>query len=100
LTEYVVSGIKTTLPFFTWLLAQPDFISGRFHTTTLDEILKQRNGQPFVEPDPSAEDVAAIAAALQAVLSPASVASPQLTPTADRRRAVAWKSRARAEGLR
>jgi acetyl-CoA carboxylase biotin carboxylase subunit len=101
LGEYVVSGIKTTLPFFAWLLKQPDFMSGHFHTTTLDEILKQRNGQPFVEPDASAEDVAAIAAALQAVLSPASVAPARASQLADRRRAtVAWKSRARAEGLR
>jgi acetyl-CoA carboxylase, biotin carboxylase subunit len=100
LTEYVVSGIKTTVPFFTWLLAQPDFIAGRFHTTTLDEILKQRNGQPFVEPDLCAQDVAAIAAALQAVMSPASIASPQVSQKVDRRRAVAWKAQARAEGLR
>src|SRR5215467_7416790 len=31
LGEYAVSGIKTTLPFFAWLLAQPEFIAGRFH---------------------------------------------------------------------
>ncbi len=68
LGEYVVSGIRTTVPFFTWLLAQPDFEAGRFHTTYLDEILKARNGRPFVEPRPEAEDVAAIAAALQAAL--------------------------------
>ena len=34
-----VAGIKTTLPFFTWLLEQPDFVAGRFHTTYLDEVL-------------------------------------------------------------
>src|SRR5206468_212236 len=26
LNEYVVAGIKTTVPFFTWLLSQPDFL--------------------------------------------------------------------------
>src|SRR3954452_16071630 len=46
LDEYLVSGIKTTLPFFSWLLAQPDFRAGRFHTTYLDEVLKARNGRP------------------------------------------------------
>ena len=40
LGEYVVAGIKTTVPFFAWLLAQPDFLAGRFHTTYLDEVLK------------------------------------------------------------
>ena len=83
LGEYVVAGIKTTLPFFTWLLAQPDFVAGRFHTTYLDEVLEARNGRA-VRPAPkrAAEDVAAIAAVLQAVLSPASVAEWAGTPAA------------------
>src|SRR6185436_15550334 len=71
LAEYVITGIKTTLPFFTWLLAQPEFAAGRFHTTYLDEELKARNGRPFVEPSADAEDIAAIAAVIHAVLSPA-----------------------------
>ena len=29
LGEYLVAGIKTTVPFFTWLLAQPEFVDGR-----------------------------------------------------------------------
>src|SRR5919206_217444 len=35
LREYHVAGIKTTVPFFTWLFAQPEFVDGRFHTTYL-----------------------------------------------------------------
>jgi len=94
LGEYVVGGIRTTVPFFAWLLEQPDFLAARFHTTSLDEILKSRNGRPFVEPSKDDEDVAAVAAALQAVLSP----SRGGLSTAD---AVgAWKAQARAEGLR
>ena len=49
--------------------------TGAFHTTYLDEVLKARNGRPFVEPTPEVEDVAAIAAALQAVLSPSTAAA-------------------------
>ena len=75
LGEYLVTGIKTTVPFFTWLLAQPEFLAGRFHTTYLDEMLKTRNGRPFVETDAEAEDMAAIAAALEAVMSPSALAS-------------------------
>jgi acetyl-CoA carboxylase biotin carboxylase subunit len=98
LDEYVVAGIRTTVPFFTWLLKQPDFEAGRFHTTYLDEELKGRNGRPFVEVPRDLEDMAAIAAALQAVLSPASVASSLETTT--QAPAGRWKAQARLEGLR
>jgi acetyl-CoA carboxylase biotin carboxylase subunit len=104
LGEYVVSGIRTTVPFFTWLLRQPEFRSGTFHTTYLDELLKGRAGRPFVEADDTVEELAAIAAVLQAT----SVAT---APTATTRpangaavlppsTAARWKMRARSEGLR
>jgi acetyl-CoA carboxylase biotin carboxylase subunit len=101
LQEYTVTGIKTTVPFFNWLLDRPEFLRGDFHTTYLDEELKARNGRPFVEPAPAHEDVAAIAAAVQAIMAPASVVPPSL----DRRApapiaARTWKARARTEGLR
>jgi acetyl-CoA carboxylase biotin carboxylase subunit len=99
LLEYVVAGIKTTVPFFTWLFAQPEFLESRFHTTYLDEVLKSRNGRPFVEPDAEAEDVATIAAALQAVLSPGAVSSSPAAAPGDAF-ARRWKAQARAEGLR
>src|SRR5262245_12964723 len=95
LAEYLVAGIRTTVPFFTWLLAQPDFLAGRFHTTYLDEVLKSRNGQPFAEPAPAAEDVAAIAAALNAMLAPATSKSASAAPGPSN-----WKSQGRVDGLR
>jgi len=94
LSEYVVSGIKTTLPFFQWLLAQRQFVDGAFHTAYLDEILRSRNGHPFAEATPDVEDVAAIAAALHAILSPAGRTVEAGAP--DSR----WKAQARSEGLR
>ena len=99
LGEYIVAGIKTTVPFFAWLLEQPEFNDGRFHTSYLDEILASRNGRPFVEPSPDVEEVAAIAAALQAVLLPPGVAPTGIDsglPEAPR----GWKTQARLEGLR
>jgi len=94
LDEYVIAGIKTTLPFFSWLLSQPAFASGHFHTAYLDDVLAQRNGRPFVEPTAEQEDLAAIAAAIHATVSTAS-------PPGDAREiARRWKSQARAEGLR
>ena len=96
LGEYVVTGIRTTLPFFTWLFTQPDFLAGRFHTTYLDEVLSQRNGRPFVEVPPSVEEVAAVAAALQNLMSPAR-ATDESAATATSQR---WREQARTEGLR
>ena len=100
LSEYLVAGIKTTVPFFSWLLAEDDFLQGRFHTTYLDEVLASRNGRRFVESSADQEDVAAIAAAVQAALSPASVST--AAPAAGARDGAGgrWKSVARAEGLR
>jgi acetyl-CoA carboxylase biotin carboxylase subunit len=95
--EYLVTGISTTLPFFRWLLNEPSFIDGRFHTSYLDDELKARGGRPFSQATDSAEELAAIATALQAVLSPAALQQPvNGTPSAASR----WRTQARLEGLR
>jgi len=101
LDEYVVAGIKTTIPFFTWLFAQPAFVGGRFHTAYLDEELRARNGRPFVEPSPEIEEIAAIAAALHGVLAPAAGAGGGAPATGPARDAAAgrWRLQARLEGL-
>jgi acetyl-CoA carboxylase, biotin carboxylase subunit len=99
LREYLVTGIRTTLPFFTWLFAQPEFVEARFHTTYLDEVLKARNGKSFVELTPEVEDIAAIAAALQAALSPSSLTNGAAAP-GPIRTAGAWRTQARVDGLR
>jgi acetyl-CoA carboxylase biotin carboxylase subunit len=100
LGEYLVTGIKTTVPFFAWLLAQPEFCAGRFHTTYLDEVLKARNGRPFVEVTPDLEETAAIAAALEAVMSPSALVAESPGARAGAVTARRWRAQARAEGLR
>ena len=98
LEEYLVTGIKTTLPFFSWLLVQPEFVQGRFHTSYLDDELGARNGRPFGEGVPRMEEIAAIAAAIDATLSPGTAVGPSaasLQPATGR-----WKAQARADGLR
>jgi acetyl-CoA carboxylase biotin carboxylase subunit len=67
LREYEVRGIHTTIPFFQWMLRQPEFVEARFHTEYLDELLQQRRGTPFSDRDMSLEEVAVVAAALRAV---------------------------------
>jgi acetyl-CoA carboxylase, biotin carboxylase subunit len=99
LDEYVIAGIKTTVPFFTWLLNEPDFRAGRFHTTYLDEVLKTRNGEKFVQAAPHVEDLAAVAAALQAVLSPDAAALSSGAAPGDTAATTRWRSQARVEGL-
>src|SRR5262249_53744239 len=94
LAEYVVTGIRTTVPFFAWLLEQPEFVDARFHTTYLDELLAARGGRPFVEPAPESIAIAAVAAAIHAA-GAGTAAQPGPTPAESR-----WKSESRAEAVR
>ncbi len=64
LSEYEIAGIRTTIPFFQWLLTEHAFINGDVDTTMLDRVLASRNGTPFRLPDDNTENTAAIAAAL------------------------------------
>jgi acetyl-CoA carboxylase, biotin carboxylase subunit len=97
LAEYRVAGIKTTVPFFSWLFAQPEFIEGHFDTTYLDGVLRARDGRSFAEPTAEVEDIAAIAAVLHVVLPAAAgpgTPGTRVEPTAKR-----WTQQARREGL-
>ena len=68
LREYQVLGIRTTIPFFLWLMRQPDYVAGRYETTYLDRLLAERNGQSFSELTESDEELASLATALDAYL--------------------------------
>jgi acetyl-CoA carboxylase biotin carboxylase subunit len=105
LQEYEVLGIRTTVPFFRWMLEQPAFLAGQFHTGTLDELLHELGGRPFSEAPASAEEVAAIAAALLCVPGAStgsrSAGSTGAQPPDDGPSGPGgWKLRARHEGLR
>jgi len=93
LNEYDVVGIRTSIPFFRWMLRQPAFVSAAFHTGYLDELLQQRAGEPFSAWEPSLEEVAAIAAALHATPRQHRSTDIAVAPAA-------WKQQARVEGLR
>jgi acetyl-CoA carboxylase biotin carboxylase subunit len=105
LSEYEVVGIKTSIPFFQWMLNQPDFENAAFDTTYLDALLKARQGESFARPGDSDEELAAIAAALHTALK-GSAAMAVTTPangdgaTAGMPHANRWRSHARVEGLR
>jgi acetyl-CoA carboxylase biotin carboxylase subunit len=97
LDEYLVDGIKTTVPFFRWILREPAFIEAQFHTAFLDELLHQRAGKPFSTPDASLEEVAAVAAALQVVVSAFRRTEDEVRLKAD---TTIWARRGREENLR
>jgi acetyl-CoA carboxylase biotin carboxylase subunit len=95
LGEYEVVGVKTTIPFFRWMLAQPDFVDGRLDTGLVDRILAARNGEPVRPVTPEVEDIAAVAAALYHSLGDGKT-QPAVTPLSNS----TWVARARQEALR
>ena len=97
LDEYEVRGIKTSVPFFRWLLDDEDFRLGRFDTTFLDRELARRNGRPFVTVPEEAEHVALLAAAVDAYQSAARSGA---GPGGAAPRARGWALRGRLDGLR
>jgi acetyl-CoA carboxylase biotin carboxylase subunit len=93
LDEYRVIGVKTTVPFFQWLVDQPEFLEARFDTTYLDRVLAARRGEPFVPvTEADARD-----AALVAALSQWSAAQKD---SREAGAAGAWRRAARIDGLR
>ena len=95
LREYQVLGIRTTIPFFLWLMRQPDYVAGRYDTTYLDRLLAERNGASFSELTEGDEELASIATALDAYLRTSARA-----PAAGQANSQPWKQVARREARR
>jgi acetyl-CoA carboxylase biotin carboxylase subunit len=68
LSEYQVGGIRTTIPFFVWLMQQPDYRNGRYDTTWLDRLMVSRGGASFSELDADDETMVTLAAAIDTYL--------------------------------
>jgi acetyl-CoA carboxylase biotin carboxylase subunit len=96
LAEYEVRGIRTTIPFFQWILDDEDFLAARFDTTFIDRTLGSRNGRPLRAPDADADTLAAIALALHQATRPAAAEGASADPASGSR----WKDVGRAEALR
>ena len=95
LREYQVLGIRTTIPFFQWLMNQPEYRDGRYDTTYLDRLLAERKGASFSELSDSETDLVIVAAAVDAFMRTQETAGP-----ADTVRASHWLGAARREALR
>jgi acetyl-CoA carboxylase, biotin carboxylase subunit len=92
LDEYQVHGIRTTLPFFRWVINDPDFLAGRIDTGFIDRALAARGGAPFDAPGIDDATIAAVVAALHLRLH----APPPAAQPADS----VWGRQARVESLR
>ena len=93
LREYQVLGIRTTIPFFLWLMRQPEYRAGQYDTTYLDRLLAERHGHSFSELDAGEQELAAMSAALDAYMRAGAGA-----PAAASRSG--WAQAARREALR
>lgn len=95
LREYVIQGIKTTIPFHRRVLEDPDFLKGDFDTTFIETRFAERAATGARRH----QEVALIAAAIHAYLKEkrAEVPRPQVTAPAT---GSPWKMAARQDGLR
>jgi acetyl-CoA carboxylase biotin carboxylase subunit len=97
LREYQVVGIRTTIPFFLWLMGEPTYREGRYDTTYLDRLLASRQGRSFSELDDREEEIVTIAVALDAFMRSTAGGNGQ-TPAYDS--GSAWQRIGRQESLR
>ena len=97
LTEYEVGGVKTTIPFFRWLLRHPDFVAGRIDTRFLDRLLEAQEDVSYSDVSAEAEECAVIATAIRTVLG---ASAEQASVPAGTGARCAWRQAARLEGLR
>ncbi len=83
LDEYVIAGVRTTIPFAQWLTRQPRFLAGDFST---DFIAEEWRPEAFAEQAPTTSDGAALADEQVAALVAALLARDNATAHAARRR--------------
>jgi len=93
LAEYEVRGIRTTIPFFQWILDDEDFIAGRFDTTFIDRKMAAPGSGPLQVLDASHEELAVVAAAVHMFTRTATAVTPAAPVSI-------WKQAGRAEALR
>jgi pyruvate carboxylase len=48
LEEFIVTGVKTTIPFHEFVMAHPDFVKGSFSTSFVDEHFTPREIEKFL----------------------------------------------------
>ena len=96
LREYQVLGIRTTLPFFLWLMEQAEYREGRYDTTFLDRLLEARRGESFSQLTEADHELVTIAAALDSFFKARAGGEASTASVAESH----WLQAARREALR
>ena len=96
LAEYQMEGVKTTLPFFRWMLRQPTFLEGNVDTAFLDQLLADRQRGSFSVVTSEIEEQVVLAAAVHTFLTTKNKSYESL-PLQD---SGIWRRIARRESLR
>ncbi|HXH09980.1 MAG TPA: acetyl-CoA carboxylase biotin carboxylase subunit [Alphaproteobacteria bacterium] len=95
LDEYVIAGIRTTIPFHRWLMDDEEFMAGRLDTGFIE-----RRYRPLREkPDSFTHDMAVIAAALDYLTTSRQTAAGPVT-NGERSGVSPWKLAGRLELMR
>ena len=94
LAEYEVRGIRTTIPFFKWLLDDEDFKAARFDTTFIDRKMGAPGAGPLQIVDAAHEELAVVAAAVHLFTRSSAVVATSAPPVS------VWKQTGRIEALR
>jgi acetyl-CoA carboxylase biotin carboxylase subunit len=92
LQEYRVDGIRTTIPFFTFLMQHPDFRAANFDTGFIDRILPELDLE-HRPADDATRDAALVAAAIIAFEDAQNVRLPEESVSR-------WRQAARTEAMR
>jgi acetyl-CoA carboxylase biotin carboxylase subunit len=99
LREFVIKGIKTSIPFHRAVLENPRFLSGHFDTSFIEtEILKA--GAALEQADENEQRVAIMLAAIAAFHRDRELAARAQSHGANGPAASPWKTAGRARGLR
>jgi len=95
LDEYVIAGIRTTIPFHRWLMDDEEFMAGRLDTGFIE-----RRYRPLREkPDSLTQDMAVIAAALDYLTTSRQTAAVPVT-NGERSGVSPWKLAGRVDLMR
>ena len=94
LEEFVIDGVKTTIPFHKRIMEDEDFLRGDIHINFVDE----RIGKLLPEKALTEEEIAALTAVLANQTSEAKVKA--LTLKRERKGVSLWKAAGRIRGLR
>ena len=93
LEEYDVRGIRTTVPFFKWILSDQDFVAGRFDTSFIDRKFSVAGNGVLNQVTAEQEDLAVIAAAVYQFTKPQA-------PVPSAAASTRWRDAGRTEALR